>query len=87
MYLFRLLILLVSPLHEVLNDVNALYLFTKKRYRRLRKTGLWGSLVDIGHTLLGWLLRFSSDCLLVAIMAVAMIESLWDNEQIDWWRE
>lgn len=71
---------------ELQADCRTVYVFTKRSYRHARRKGLWESVMDLGHFLLEWLLQFTAWSLLASILAVVMIESIWDNDQIDWWR-
>lgn len=68
-------------------DWRAGLLLSKRGLRHAKRNGLWESLVGLGHALLEWLCQFSVWAVMTMLLAVAIVDSAWDNDQIDWWRD
>lgn len=58
----------------------------RRKLKRIRRVGLIGSLVELGLHLLGWLIRMIVWAIYAALIAIAIIDNLWEEEQLTWWR-
>lgn len=58
----------------------------KKKLNRVRRNGLRGSLVDLGLRLLQLLLHFGTWCIYAFVLGIVMVESLWSDDSVIWWR-
>lgn len=58
----------------------------RKKLNQVRRNGLRGSLVELGLRLLQLLLHFSRWCIYAFVLGIVMLESLWSDDSVIWWR-
>ena len=59
----------------------------KRKLKRVRRNGLRGTLVELCLRLLQLLLHFSKWCIYASVLGMIMLESLWSDESLFWWRK